>query len=258
MDRAQAYDRHTGRYAPELAAAFTRFAGIAPEMRLLDVGSGPGGLAAELARIVGPQRVAAVDPSEDYVDECRRRVPGADVHVGSAEELPFENGSFDAVLAQLVVQALDDAPRAAREMRRVAAPGGTVATCVWDFQGGMALLAAFWGAAEAVDPDGAREARGADSDPWCTAEGLRELWEGAGLQEVETSALSASAHYDGLDDAWWSFAAAISPSGVYCRSLDEERQHALREEFRRRLGAPDGTFTLTGRAWAVRGRTTRT
>jgi hypothetical protein len=42
---AEAYDRHTGRYGPELSAAFVRFAGVKPGMRVLAVGSGPGALA---------------------------------------------------------------------------------------------------------------------------------------------------------------------------------------------------------------------
>lgn len=257
LDRAQAYDRHTGRYSPELAAAFVRFAGVAPGMRTLDVGCGPGALAGELARVVGATLVGAVDPSEQYVDACRLRVPGADVRLGTAEDLPFEDGSFDAVLAQLVVQVLDDAPRAAREMLRVATAGGTVAACVWDFRGGMPLLAAYWGAAESVDPEGARRAGGDDTNPWCTQEGLRQLWREVGLQRVETGELSASAGYDGLDDAWWSFAAGVSLSGAYCRSLDDERRTALRAEFRRRLGATEGPFRLTARAWSVRGRAPR-
>ena len=256
LDRAKAYRRHTGRYSAQLAARFVCFAGVAPGMRALDVGCGPGALAEELAQIVGATGVAAVDPSEEYLAACRVQVPGANVRVGTAEKLPFEDGSFDAVLAQLVVQSLDDPPQAAREMRRAAAPGAIVATCVWHFGGGMPLLDAFWGAARRVDPDGARRAGGDDINVWCTREGLDRLWREAGLEEVETAELSASAQYQGLDDAWWSFAAGISPSGVYCRSLDEERRSGLREEFRRRLGSPDGPFHLTARAWAVRGKRT--
>jgi ubiquinone/menaquinone biosynthesis C-methylase UbiE len=120
--RAEAYDRHTGRYGAELAAAFVRFAGVEPGMRVLDVGCGPGALTSRLAHIVGGDRVLAVDPSEAYADACRQRVPGAEVRVGSAEALPFDHDGFDAVLAQLVIQALDDAPAAVREMRRVAGP----------------------------------------------------------------------------------------------------------------------------------------
>jgi ubiquinone/menaquinone biosynthesis C-methylase UbiE len=253
VDPAQAYDRHTGRYAPELAAAFVSFAGVRPGMRALDVGCGPGALTAELAQLLGATRVGAVDPSEQYVDACRQRLPGADVRLGTAENLPFEDDAFEAVLAQLVVQVLDDAPRAVREMLRVAGPGAVVAACVWDFHGGMPLLVAYWAAAERVDREGARRAGGDDTNPWCTPEGLSRLWRDAGLEEVETGELSASAEYTGFDDAWWSFAAGVSPSGAYCRSLDEERRTSLREEFRRRLGAPARPFTLTARAWSIRG-----
>src|SRR3981081_2607023 len=129
-------------------------------MRALTVGCGPGALAAELAQRLGATRVGAVDPSEDYVDACRKRVPGADVRPGTAEALPFEDAAFEAVLGPLVVQVLEDAPRAAREMHRVAAPGGVVAACVWDFEDGMPLLSAYWAAAEIVEPDRARLAGG--------------------------------------------------------------------------------------------------
>jgi SAM-dependent methyltransferase len=254
LGQAAAYDRHTGRYGPELAPAFIEFAAIAPGMRVLDIGCGPGALTAELATVVRGRNLAAVDPSEAYAAACRERVPGADIRVGAAEALPFEADAFDAVLSQLVVQALDDAPRAAREMVRVAAPGGVVATCVWDFRGGMPLLDAYWAAARAVDPRGAAAAAGDVANPWCTAEGLGRLWREAGLEAVEIGELSAGAHYDGFDDAWFSFAAGVSASGAYCRSLDEDRRDALREQFRRRLGAPEEPFRLTARAWAARGR----
>jgi SAM-dependent methyltransferase len=252
--RAEAYDRHTGRYGSELSAAFVRFAGIEPGMRVLDVGCGPGALASRLAGLVGAERVAAVDPSADYARACRARVPGAAVRVGSAEALPFDAGEFDAVLAQLVIQALDDAPAAARELSRVTAAGGIVAACVWDFRGGMPLLDAYWGAATAVDPGGAEAAAGDVENRWCTRDGLANLWSAAGLDRILTSELQASAQYDGFEDAWFSFAAGVSASGAYCRSLDEPRRAALREEFRRRLGEPDGPFRLTARAWAVSGR----
>jgi SAM-dependent methyltransferase len=250
--RAAAYDRHTGRYGPELSAAFLEFARVEPGSRVLDVGAGTGNLTSRLADLVGASRVIAAEPSADYASACRDRVPGADVRVAAAEALPFGDGMFDAVLSQLVIQALDDAPAAAQEMRRVAAPGGTVAACVWDFRDGMPLLVAYWGAVRATDPDGAP---GDDTDDdWCTRDGLRALWDQAGLEDIEATALSASAPYDELDDAWFSFASGVGTSGAYCQSLDERRRARLRAEFERRLDAPDGSFRLTARAWAVRGR----
>ena len=139
-------------------------------------------------------------------------------------------------------------------MRRVASVGGVVAACVWDFRGGMPLLDAYWAAARAVDPDGARAAARDVSNPWCTRDGLRRLWAEAGIEQLGTTELSASGQYEAFEDAWFSFSAGVSASGAYCRSLDERRQEALREEFRRRLGAPAGPFRLEARAWGVRGQ----
>jgi SAM-dependent methyltransferase len=114
---AEAYDRHVGRYGAQLAAELIHVAGLRRGQRALDVGCGPGALTRALADTLGGEHVAAVDPSEAFVAACRERVPGASVRVGVGERLPFEDSSFDAVLAQLVVQLMD----AARGVPRCAA-----------------------------------------------------------------------------------------------------------------------------------------
>jgi len=63
---AESYDRFMGRYSRRLAPLLADFAGIAPEMRVLDVGCGPGSLSVQLAARVGAQLVAAIDPSEQF------------------------------------------------------------------------------------------------------------------------------------------------------------------------------------------------
>ncbi|MGH2981856.1 MAG: class I SAM-dependent methyltransferase [Solirubrobacterales bacterium] len=252
--RAEAYERHTGRYAAALASEFVPFAGVEPGMRVLDVGCGTGKLTEVVASMTGSDRVVGVDPSEEYLEACRTRLPGTELHTATGEELPFEDGAFDCVLSQMVVQALDEPPRAAREMVRVCAPGGTVATCAWDFRDGMPLLDAYWGAALAVDPEGAGEAGGDEHNPWCTFEGLQRFWREAGAGEVEGAEVSVSADYDGIEDAWWPFAAGAGLSGSYCRSLNDATRTALHGEFQRRLGSPPGRFSLTARAWMSRGR----
>lgn len=252
---ADAYDRHIGRYGSSLAAELLRI--VAPErgQRALDVGCGPGALTTALAAILGPDRVAAVDPSEAFARACRVRVPGADVRDAAAEALPFGDAEFDLVLSQLVVNFFADAPAGVREMRRVTRPGGVVGACVWDYAGGMTLLRRFWDAARRVDPDGApARDEGSIMHPR-TASELADLWHGAGLREVETGELPAGASYASFDALWEPFELGAGPSGSYVAALDRTRRAALRDELRRALGRPEGQFTLAARAWWVTGRT---
>ena len=67
-----------------------------------------GALTAELARRVGDDSVSAIDPSEPFVAAARGRFPGVDVRQASAERIPFDDASFDAALAQLVVHFMAD------------------------------------------------------------------------------------------------------------------------------------------------------
>ena len=250
---ADAYDRFVGRYGGRLATSLVVFAGMERGMRALDVGSGPGALTAVLADWLGPANVAAVEPSEPFAAACRTRVPGAEVVVAPAEELPVEDGSFDAAFSQLVVNFMSDPERGVREMARVTRPGGVVASCVWDYAGEMTLLRAFWDAAREVEPERAAAADEGVVMRWCGEGELAELWRRCGLEHVRSGALVVEAEYEGFDDLWAPFPTGVGPAGAFCASLDAERQAELRAAYRRRLGAGDEPFTLAARAWAAAG-----
>jgi SAM-dependent methyltransferase len=247
----QAYDAFMGRYADRLAPLLIGFAGVQRGERVLDVGCGPGSLTEALGEFLGAHHVAAIDPSAPFAAACAERVPAADIQVGAAESLPWPTDTFDAALAQLVVNFMSDADAGVAEMRRVVRPGGTVASCTWDYSGGMTMLRTFWDAALSLDsetPDEARTMRYNDPDA------LRELWLRAGLEAVATDVLVVEASYRDFDDYWEPFTAGVGPGGAYTLSLDPDRRAALRDECRRRLGDPDGAFTLSAKAWAVTGR----
>jgi SAM-dependent methyltransferase len=181
-------------------------------------------------------------------------VPGADVRAAAAETLPFADDEFDAVLSQLVVNFMRDAPAGVREMRRVARPGGAVASAVWDYAGEMTLLRRFWDAAARVDPDGAAPKDEGRVMRYCQPGELEALWGEAGLDDVETGELRVSAAYEDYDGLWAPLERGVGPAGAYVAALDEERRAALREELRDALGSPEGAFTLSARAWCVSGR----
>jgi SAM-dependent methyltransferase len=243
-----AYDGFMGRYSRELAPVFADFSGVQAGMTVLDVGCGSGVLTEEIARRIGADNVAAVDPSP-LVNACAERVPGADVRRGAAEELPWPGESFDIALAQLVVHFMEDPAAGVAEMARVTRPGGVVAACVWDFSGGMHMLHAYWESASSLDPGIAGE-----TSPFGQPGTLERLWHERVLADVHAGALEVETRYQDFDELWGSFLGGVGPAGQYTVSRSTDEQAALREEYRRRLGAPDGSFTLGARAWAVRGR----
>ena len=98
--------------------------------QVLDVGSGPGHLAYEIAQVVGPDgHIEGVDSAEGLVEIGRRRCAGmenASFTLGDAYDLPHDDGTFDTVMSSQVFEYLDDVPKALGEMFRVLKPGGRV------------------------------------------------------------------------------------------------------------------------------------
>jgi ubiquinone/menaquinone biosynthesis C-methylase UbiE len=247
---AEHYDRFMGRYVPRLAVALADVAGVAPGMRVLDVGCGPGGLTRELASRVGADHVAAIDPAEQFADACRERNPGADVRVGGAEDLPWDDAGFDAALSSLVIGFMRDADAGAREMARVTRPGGVVAECMWDIPGGgMQMLSSFWRAVRAVDP----AAEGEQARVGVHEGDIAEVLARAGLEDVQAGTLDTGAHYEDFDDFWEPFTFAVGPAGTYLSKQPPDKQDAIRREVFSLLGEPSGPFDLDARAWYARG-----
>jgi SAM-dependent methyltransferase len=245
---AEVYDGYVGRYSGELAQGLIAAAAVEPGLRVLDVGCGPGALTRALAAVVGEGNVSAVDPSESFAAACRERVPAADVRSGVAEDLPFADGTFDATLAQLVLNFLPDPEAGVREMARVTRPGGVVAACVWDYGGGMTLMRTFWEAAAALDPDAVDRAEGRTM-PHSREGELAALFEHAGLREAHGGELVAHASYDRFDDLVAPLAGGVGPAGAYYAALDAAGRARLADELQARLDVGDGPFGLSARAW---------
>jgi SAM-dependent methyltransferase len=236
-----------GRYSLPLASRLADFASISAGQQVLDVGCGPGALVAELIRRLQTNFVSAVDPSESFVSAARQRHPGVMVLRASAEELPFPDETFDAALAQLVVHFMADPVAGIGEMARVTRPDGVVAACVWDHAGGQGPLSLFWEAARELD----RDVVGESQLVGVRAGDLAQLFDTAGLGEVEEADLSVSVEHASFEDWWEPFTFGVGPAGAYTAALDARRQSQLRALCRKML--PSAPFVLPARAWAARG-----
>jgi demethylmenaquinone methyltransferase/2-methoxy-6-polyprenyl-1,4-benzoquinol methylase len=101
---------------------------VGPDDCILDVATGTGAVALELlAR--NRCTVWGVDQSPEMLDAAKRRLPDGRVHLveASADELPFEDGRFDALTFTYLLRYVDDPAATMRELARVVRPGGTIA-----------------------------------------------------------------------------------------------------------------------------------
>lgn len=91
---------------------------------VLDVGCGPGAAVALAARQVGPDRVAAADPTPAFIASIRKRLPGVDARVTGVESLPFDDGVFSVVWSVAAMHHWDDRDAGLKEIASKLAPGG--------------------------------------------------------------------------------------------------------------------------------------
>ena len=245
---AERYDAFMGRWSRPLAPLLADLAGVTASARVLDVGCGTGMLTAELVRRVGPALVSAVDPSAPFVAAMGERFPDIDLQQAGADALPYPDGCFDAVLAQLVVHFLQNPVAGLHELRRVTRSGGFVAACVWDHAGKRGPLVQFWDAARSMTRDIDDESLRAG-----TREGhLVELFELAGLTDVVGAPLTVTLAFEDFDDWWQPYTFGVGPAGDYVRGLGDAKRAELRARCEDSLGS--GPFEVRASAWCARGR----
>ena len=244
----ESYNRFMGRYSLPLAGQLTVWAQISAGQRALDVGCGPGVWTAPLADLLGAENVSAIDPSAPFLEVCREHVPGADVRQGTADSLPYEDGTFDVAGANLVVHFMPDPVAGIAEMGRVVREGGRVVATCWDLAGTRAPMAPMWAALAEVRPEWPGEA----GLPGGHAGELAGYFRDAGLRDVDDTELTVTVTHSTFDEWWEPYLHGVGPIGAAIAKLAEPEREALRASCLRRLG--DGPFDIAATAYAALGR----
>ncbi len=128
--KAESYASLTGALTTRVVGPLLDAAGVARGEQVLDVATGPGYVAA--AALERGAEPVGIDIAEGMIAVARRDNPGIEFILGDAEEMPFEPGGFDVVVANFVLNHLPQPERAAAEFARVLRPGGRVAFSIWD------------------------------------------------------------------------------------------------------------------------------
>ena len=230
MQEQAAWTARAARYAlyavPKnrpFAVDLVRLAEVAPGDRVIDVASGPGVVAIEVAQVAGPSgEIVATDISpvwESYVakgclEAGTRNVPFIAM---PGDDLGFADGSFDVALCQFGLMFMPDPTACLKEMLRVLAPGGTIGVAVWSTPDKVSHFTAMRALREVIGesepPAGAPK-----TSPLSMGKPgkIEALVSGAGFTNLHVTKITHAHHGDSVEAEWQrlleeeAFAQAIS------------------------------------------------
>jgi ubiquinone/menaquinone biosynthesis C-methylase UbiE len=248
----EAYERLMGRWSRLIGESFLDWLALPKGHRCLDVGCGNGAFTEVLMARAAPASVVGLDPSDGQIAFARERAGAkmAEFRVGDAQALPFGDDSFDAAMMALVISFVPDPAKAVAEMARVVRPGGWVATYMWDITNGGLPIVPLYRAGKSLGLSTPVTANPAVS----RREALEQLWQHAGLADIEAEAFRTNVAYADFDDFWDSNTAS-GPAGQWVRTMAPETREQLRARSREQLStAADGSIRYEVFANAVKGR----
>jgi ubiquinone/menaquinone biosynthesis C-methylase UbiE len=149
--QAATYGGLVGAITSRIAGSLVDAAGIRSGWRVLDVATGPGYVAEQAA--ARGATVVGVDLAAGMLEQARPRLAGIELLHADAEELPFDDASFDAVVGGFVINHLPGPERALAEAARVLVPGGRAAFSIWDRPERMRVIGVVAEAIESASVD---------------------------------------------------------------------------------------------------------
>lgn len=232
------YDRISRGIADSIEHCVIRLA-PAPGERVLDVATGTGWTSRVVAR--RGARVVGVDIASELLATARGRAADArlmiDYQLGDAEALPFEDGTFDAVVSTVGVMFASRPEAAAAELARVTRKGGRIALTTWEHDGNVFKMFQVMKAYMPPPPSPAPPS----PFEWGRRERLTELLG----EKFDLGFEQAVSYYrePTAEAAWDTFATGYGPTRTLAAALPADRREALRRDF---IAFHDGFATDLG------------
>ena len=200
FDDGVAYERFMGVWSRKVGKHFIDWIRPKNNKTFADIGCGNAAFSVQLDELCKPKSIVGLDPSEaqiNYAKELKFNVP-TEFMVGDAMALPYAENSFDVAAMALVLFFVPEPAIGVGEMKRITKSGGLITAYSWDVLGGglpMEPLHAILrkrGIQYALPPS--KEAS--------QLHVMRQLWEEAGLNSIETTSFEVTRKFADFDDYW--------------------------------------------------------
>lgn len=181
-------------WAPKVVDA----AKIRQGQRVLDIDCGTGILAREASSRTGMEGyVAGLDPTPGMLAVAHQLAPAIAWQKGIAEQLPYEDNAFDAVVSQFGLMFFRNRTAALREMLRVLVPGGRLAVAVWE---SLENSEAYPVEVSMLERLAGKQAADALRAPFVLGDRaeLEKLFKAAGVGSVQVSSHNGTARFPGI------------------------------------------------------------
>jgi SAM-dependent methyltransferase len=231
-EATDAYDRVFGPVTRRVIDPLLDAAAVQAGTRLLDLATGPGYVAARAAE--RGARVTAIDVAPSMVALARERHPAIDFREADAEQPPFPDGSFDAVIGSFMVLHLGRPEEAARQAARVLRPGGRAAFSMWDTPDRARLLDVIL---KAIADAGAETPSDIPPGPpffrFSDDAEFARLLDDAGFEDVRVETIAFTHPFAGADEIWHGFTRGTGRT----RWIIEKQTREVRTRIRAALDA---------------------
>jgi ubiquinone/menaquinone biosynthesis C-methylase UbiE len=251
FDDGVAYERYMGKWSQLVGDQFLDWLAPKSGLRWLDVGCGNGAFTETIVARCAPSSVKGIDPSEGQLTFARTRSALKEVELRQADAmaLPYPDNSIDVAVMPLVIFFVPDPVKGVSEMKRVVCPGGIVSAYSWDMIGGgfpyevlhdeMRTMGVMPATAPSLDAS--------------RIDVMQELWANAGMDTIETRAITVQRTFADFEDYWTTVRGGPSVGGKLAAMIPADLA-VLKGKVRARVPSDaDGRITYSARANAIKG-----